>query len=131
MNEPKSLRDLIELAALKRGASALRLAELADSAGHRITEAAITAIREGTGTAAPEASTIRAIAWLAGVSEEAAFAAAGQTAEHPVPKPADEDAVAPPPQWPDLAAYRGPTALSGGERPGDGPGEEPQDSSTG
>ena len=115
MHEPTSLRDLVEAAALKREASDRRLAEIADAAGHRITETTISAIRQGSYTSTPSAETIRAIAWLAGVGEEAAFAAAGQKAGAPTPEPAEDHHGADQPQWPDLNAFRGPTAISGRE----------------
>jgi transcriptional regulator with XRE-family HTH domain len=88
VNEPLSLRDLIEMAAAKREASGLRLAEIAEAEGHKITVTTINAIRQGVYKSRPRASTIRAIAWLAGVTEDVAFQAAGQPA--PGPPFADE-----------------------------------------
>jgi transcriptional regulator with XRE-family HTH domain len=91
VNEPLSLRDLIETAAAKREASGLRLAEIAEAQGHKITVTTINAIRQGVYKSRPRASTIRAIAWLADVSEDVAFKAAGQ----PVPGPPFADELPP------------------------------------
>lgn len=91
MNEPLSLRDLVEAAAAKRGASGLRLAEIAEAAGFKITVTTINAIRQGTYKSKPRPNTIRAIAWLAGVTDDVAFTAAGQ----PVPGPPFADELPP------------------------------------
>ncbi|MCH6472179.1 hypothetical protein [Sinomonas terrae] len=91
MNEPLSLRDLVEAAAAKRDASGLRLAEIAEAEGFKITVTTINAIRQGTYKSKPRPSTIRAIAWLAGVTEDVAFTAAGQ----PVPGPPFADELPP------------------------------------
>lgn len=156
MNEPKSLRDLIETAAAKRNASGLRLAEIAEAEGHKITVTTINAIRQGVYKSRPRASTIRAIAWLAGVAEDVAFKAAGQPA--PGPPFADElppgvDNLPPkarraaiemlralvdlnrqasegqtlPQDWHALAAYQGPEAHLEREREWSDRGEEPQE----
>lgn len=91
MDEPQSLRDLVEAAAAKRDASGLRLAEIAEGEGFKITVTTINAIRQGTYKSKPRASTIRAIAWLAGVADDVAFTAAGQ----PVPGPPFADELPP------------------------------------
>ncbi|WP_052207198.1 hypothetical protein [Sinomonas humi] len=91
VNEPLSLRDLVEAAAGKRDASGLRLAEIAEAEGFKITVTTINAIRQGTYKSKPRPSTIRAIAWLAGVTEDVAFTAAGQ----PVPGPPFADELPP------------------------------------
>lgn len=83
MNQPKSLRDLVELAAQYRGASGLGLSQLAAKHGLQITTTTINAIRQGTYKSTPREATVRALAWLAGVTDEVAFTAAGQ----PVPGP--------------------------------------------
>lgn len=91
MNEPQSLQQLVDLASAKRQASGRQLGNLAQQHGFRITFTTINAIRQGTYKSVPTTETIRAIAWLAGVSEEAAFTAAGQ----PVPGPPFADELPP------------------------------------
>ena len=77
----KSLIDLIEIAATRHdGASGRRLAELAQRAGHDISHATLNRLRQGTYATRPSDASIRAIAYLADVSENTAFAAAGVTA---------------------------------------------------
>ncbi|BBZ12293.1 hypothetical protein [Mycobacterium branderi] len=77
----KSLIDLIELAATRHGgASGRRLAELAQRAGHDISHATLNRLRQGTYATRPSDASIRAIAYLADVSENVAFAAAAVTA---------------------------------------------------
>lgn len=80
---PKSLKDLVELAVQRRDLSGLGLSQLAAKNGIKITTTTINAIRQGTYKYTPKAETLRALAWLAGVDEGVAFAAAGQ----PVPGP--------------------------------------------
>lgn len=78
MNAPQSLAELVDQALVHRGVkSGRRLAELAQDHGHRLTNTTVNAIRSGTYKFQPTAETVRAIGWLAGVSEEVAFAAAG------------------------------------------------------
>ncbi|WP_235653589.1 hypothetical protein [Mycolicibacter icosiumassiliensis] len=73
----KSLIDLIEIAATRHGgASGRRLAELAQRAGHDISHATLNRLRQGTYATRPSDASIRAIAFLADVSENVAFAAA-------------------------------------------------------
>lgn len=75
---PRSLIDLIDAAAKRHGgASGRRLAELAQRAGHDISHATLNRLRQGTYATKPSDASIRAIAYLADVSENAAFAAAG------------------------------------------------------
>lgn len=77
----RSLIDLIEIAAKRHGnASGRRLAELAQQAGHDISHATLNRLRQGTYASRPSDASIRAIAYLADVSENTAFAAAGVTA---------------------------------------------------
>ncbi|HNM82978.1 MAG: hypothetical protein KDB72_03190 [Mycobacterium sp.] len=77
----KSLIDLIEIAATRHdGASGRRLAELAQRAGHDISHATLNRLRQGTYATRPSDASIRAIAYLADVSENVAFAAAGVSA---------------------------------------------------
>jgi hypothetical protein len=77
----RSLIDLIDIAAQRHGgASGRRLAELAQRAGHDISHATLNRLRQGTYATRPSDASIRAIACLADVSENTAFAAAGVTA---------------------------------------------------
>ena len=77
----KSLIDLIEIAATRHdGASGRRLAELAQRAGHDISHATLNRLRQGTYATRPSDASIRAIAYLAEVSENVAFGAAGVSA---------------------------------------------------
>lgn len=83
MNQPQSLSELVELAIRHRDTSGLGLSQLAAKNGHHLTATTINQIRQGLYKSKPREATIRAIAWLAGVSDEVAFTAAGQ----PVPGP--------------------------------------------
>ena len=83
MNEPQSLRELVESAASRHQTSGRQLAFLAQKEGFTLATTTVNAIRQGTYKSVPTDETIRAIAWLAGVSDEVAFMAAGQ----PVPGP--------------------------------------------
>lgn len=77
----KSLIELIDIAAKRNGgASGRRLAELAQRAGHDISHATLNRLRQGTYATRPSDASIRAIAYLADVSENTAFAAAGVSA---------------------------------------------------
>lgn len=77
----KSLIDLIEIAVTRNGgASGRRLAELAQRAGHDISHATLNRLRQGTYATRPSDASIRAIAYLADVSENVAFAAAAVSA---------------------------------------------------
>ncbi|AOD23842.1 MULTISPECIES: hypothetical protein [unclassified Rhodococcus (in: high G+C Gram-positive bacteria)] len=73
-----SLRDLINRAAEVRDATGRRLAELAQKQGYDLTHTTVNKIRARTYKSQPSDDTIRAIAWLAGVDEEVAYAAAGR-----------------------------------------------------
>ena len=74
----RSLIDLIDVAAQRYGgASGRRLAELAQHGGHDISHATLNRLRQGTYATRPSDASIRAIAYLADVSENTAFAAAG------------------------------------------------------
>lgn len=77
-NTSKSLIDLIDIAARHHdGASGRRLADLAQGAGHDVSHATLNRLRQGTYATRPSDASIRAIAYLADVSENTAFAAAG------------------------------------------------------
>lgn len=81
MAATRSLVELIDVAAARHGnVSGRRLAELAQEAGHDISHATLNRIRQGTYLSRPSAVSVRAIAYLAGVSEDTAFAGAGMTA---------------------------------------------------
>jgi len=64
------------------------MAEAAQVKGFKVTHATLNALLGGTYKSTPSTETIRAIAWLAGVSDEVAFTAAGQSV--PGPPLADE-----------------------------------------
>lgn len=80
MKQPQTLIELAELAVTKRQASGRRLAELAQNEGFALASTTFNHIRAGRYKSTPTDETIRAIGWLAGVSDEVAFAAAGQKA---------------------------------------------------
>lgn len=81
----RSLIDLIDIAAQRHdGASGRRLAELAQRAGHDISHATLNRLRQGTYATRPTDASIRAIAYLADVSENTAFTAAGVRAPEAV-----------------------------------------------
>lgn len=77
MNEPLTLRGLVAKSLAERNASGRELARLAESRGFKITFTTLNAIAAGTYKSRPSDETVRAIAWLAGVSNEVAFRAAG------------------------------------------------------
>ncbi|WP_163275365.1 hypothetical protein [Cellulomonas iranensis] len=77
MNEPLTLRGLVAKSLAERDASGRELARLAESRGFKITFTTLNAIAAGTYKSRPSDETVRAIAWLAGVSNEVAFRAAG------------------------------------------------------
>ncbi|MFJ4026060.1 hypothetical protein ACIPWF_00610 [Paenarthrobacter sp. NPDC089989] len=83
MNMNPSLRSLVESAVERHQTSVRQLSLLAQKKGFRVTHTTLNQVRSGTYKSAPSEVTIRAIAWLAGVSEQLAFTAAGQ----PVPGP--------------------------------------------
>lgn len=75
-----TLRDLVELAAGRHNASSRQLGFMSQKQGFGVVGTTLNHIRRGTYVSMPRDETIRAIAWLAGVEEEVAFAAAGQPA---------------------------------------------------
>lgn len=84
MNDnPQSISEVVELAAQRHDASGRQLAQIAQSHGFQITAATVNKLRARTNKSSPTPDTIRVIAWLAGVSEEVAFTAAGQTVPGP------------------------------------------------
>lgn len=83
MNITPSLRNLVETAVERHQTSVRQLSILAQKQGYRVTHTTLNQVRSGTYKSAPSEVTIKAIAWLAGVSEQLAFMAAGQ----PVPGP--------------------------------------------
>lgn len=80
MTHQPDLRDLLIQAADHRQIrlSGRGLTELAQDAGHKITNTTINALLARTYKSRPGQDTVRAIAWLAEVPVETAFAAAGQ-----------------------------------------------------
>ena len=87
-DDQSTLQALLRKAASDRDLSGRALADLANSNGWKLTHGTINAIRNGSYKSDPSEDTIRAIAWLAGVSERVAFAAAGR--RQPGPPFADE-----------------------------------------
>ena len=85
---PQSLKELAQAAIDHQGMSARQIALKVGRQGKKLTYTTLNQMRSGTYKSVPRAETIRTLAWLAGVSEEVAFTAAGQ----PVPGPplADE-----------------------------------------
>lgn len=76
------------MARRKRDKSIRQMAFEAQASGHKVVGTTLSAIEKGTYKSTPSDDTIRAIGWLAGVSEETSFAAAGRTL--PGPPFADE-----------------------------------------
>lgn len=91
MNNTYSLQELIDAAAAKHRTSVRQMSFTAQKAGHRVTATTLNQIRNGSYKSKPSEETLRAIAWLAGVEAEVAFAAAGQ----PVPGPPLSDELPP------------------------------------
>lgn len=87
----QTLRDLVLTAVDRHATSGRQLAVLAQGHGFDITVTTINHLKAGTYKYKPSPETIRAIAWLAGVSESVAFTAAGQ----PVPGPPLADELPP------------------------------------
>ncbi|MGV0738179.1 hypothetical protein ABQF35_14540 [Mycobacterium syngnathidarum] len=83
MNETDTLRGLIAKARRERDKSVRQLALTAQEFGHKIVGTTLNAIEAGTYHSTPTAETIRAIGWLANVSDEIAFAAAGRAVPGP------------------------------------------------
>lgn len=79
MNQPTSLSALLDLATHRHATTSGRALErIAQAAGHQIVHTTINGIRKGTYKSEPSDDTIRAIAWLAGVSDHIAFEVAGR-----------------------------------------------------
>ncbi|MFC9767665.1 hypothetical protein [Rhodococcus jostii] len=78
MNEVRTLRQLLREAADLRDLSGRGLADLATANGWNLNRSTVSKILNGTYVSRPANDTIRAIAWLAGVSERIAFEAAGR-----------------------------------------------------
>lgn len=91
MNNAESLQSLLDQAVVKRKTSVRQLGFAAQDAGYKVVGTTLGHIRAGRYKSVPSAETIRAIAWLAGVDESVAFAAAGQ----PVPGPPLADELPP------------------------------------
>lgn len=88
MNALHSLRDLAQAVADKQQLSSRQIAEKAKRAGRRLSYTTLNHMLAGTYKSVPSTDTLRTLAWLAGVSEEVAFTAAGQ--QVPGPPLADE-----------------------------------------
>lgn len=73
----ETLTDLLRAARTRLDMSGRRLADHAAAHGHPIDRTQVNAILAGTYKSRPSARTVRAVAFLAGVEEEQAFAAAG------------------------------------------------------
>lgn len=125
MNAPQTLRDLVVAAKESRATSARQLAFAAQRHGFKVVDTTLNAIAAGTYKSKPSDDTIRAIAWLADVSDEVAFAAAG------VPMPGPPFAEELPPgvdylsQPSRKAAVEILRALVRAERAGEGDAEQP------
>lgn len=91
MNNAESLQSLLDQAVAKRKTSIRQLGFAAQDAGYKVVGTTLGHIRAGRYKSVPSAETIRAIAWLAGVDDSVAFAAAGQ----PVPGPPLADELPP------------------------------------
>lgn len=83
-----NLHDLVTMALDKRQTSVRQLAAQAQGHGFAITGTTLGHIRARTYKSVPSDETVRALAWLAGVPKDVAFAAAGRRA--PGPPLADE-----------------------------------------
>lgn len=91
MNDPQTLQDLVLEAKRTRDTSVRQLAIAAKEHGFKITYTTLHGISAGTYKSTAREETVRAIAWLAGVSVEEAFTAAGL----PVPGPPFADELPP------------------------------------
>ncbi|WP_052748188.1 MULTISPECIES: hypothetical protein [Cellulomonas] len=99
MEGPTTLADLVALARERRPGESLRsLARAAQDAGFAVVHTTIAGIASGRYDSVPSPETVRALAWLAGVDEDRAMAAAAL----PVPRepladalPAGVDALGP------------------------------------
>lgn len=88
VNEPQTLRELAQAVVSTQQMSSRQIAMKAQRSDRKLTATTLNHMLAGTYKYQPTADTLRTLAWLAGVSEEVAFTAAGQ----PVPGPplADE-----------------------------------------
>jgi len=91
VNKTETLKGLIEMAIERHQTSVRQLAFKAQEAGFKIVYTTINQIRNGIYKSQPSEVTLKAIAYLAGVDESVAFAAAGQ----PVPGPPLADELPP------------------------------------
>ena len=91
VNETDSLKGLVEAAVERYDTSIRQLAFKAHEAGFKVTYTTLHQIRSGKYKSIPGEQTLRAIAYLAGVDDSVAFAAAGQ----PVPGPPLADELPP------------------------------------
>ena len=91
MKPTNSLPELIDLAVSKHKTSVRQMSFVAQKNGYRVTATTLNQIRNGSYKSKPSQETLAAIAWLAGVDEALAFAAAGQ----PVPGPPLADELPP------------------------------------
>lgn len=91
VNETDSLKGLVEAAVERYDTSIRQLAFKAHEAGFKVTYTTLHQIRSGKYKSIPGHQTLKAIAYLAGVEESVAFAAAGQ----PVPGPPLADELPP------------------------------------
>jgi hypothetical protein len=92
VNDPQTLQALLDAAMARRQVTSGRqLADLAKANGYALSHATVNLIRSGSHQRRPSEGTVRAIGWLAGVSEREAFAAAGL----PVPGPPFADELPP------------------------------------
>lgn len=88
MNKPNSLQELAQLAIDQQGVSARQVAIRAEKEGLKLTYTTLNQMRAGTYKYEPRPDTLRALARLAGISDQDAFTAAGK--EAPGPPLADE-----------------------------------------
>lgn len=77
MPTPPPLQDLVNRAIQRRQLSMAALANLASDSGRPITASTLRRIRDGTYLSEPRPETLRALAWLAEVSDDDAYRAAG------------------------------------------------------
>lgn len=77
VNEPQTLRSLVLAAKDAHGLSMRQLAVRAQGRGFKVVDTTLNHIAAGTYKSDPKPETVRAIAWLSGVPDEVAFAAAG------------------------------------------------------
>ncbi|MBP2413963.1 hypothetical protein JOF48_002762 [Arthrobacter stackebrandtii] len=83
MNEPQNFRALVESASARHETFGRQLAFLTQKEDITRATTTVNAIRQGTYKSVPTDESIQWTAWLAGISDEVAFRAAGQ----PIPGP--------------------------------------------